>query len=231
MGWGIWSRVGEGCEAGQDQLDDALGEVLVDRTAGDQQPVEEGAAEHIKRELEVEAATKIPPSHTALEDHAQRRAPTGQKLISDGAREFGVAARLLKHRGHQPGRQRTVVELDGLAHQCQQISASGPGIGDRDLADQRRDRVADQRILGAIATVDRGLPDTRSVSDVIHPKVTDPALGHQMQRRREDRAIRSRLPRPARSPAQVKDRSTSHSTSQSRQSVVITALTGAVNEP
>ena len=189
---GLVSPVGW-CEAGQDQLDDALGEAFVDRAAGDEQPVEEGAAEHVERELEIEAAAKIPAADAALEDHAQRRPPTGQKLITDSAREFGVAARLLEHRGHQPGRQRTAVELDRLAHQRQQISPSRTGVGDRDLADQRRDRVADQRILRAIATVDRGLPDARSVSDVIHPKVADPALGHQLQRRGQDRAIRSRL--------------------------------------
>jgi hypothetical protein len=43
-------------EAAQDQLDDALCERLVDRSAGDQQPVEDRAAEHVEGSLEIKAA-------------------------------------------------------------------------------------------------------------------------------------------------------------------------------
>jgi hypothetical protein len=41
-------------EPAQDQLCDSLGKLLVDRTAGDQKPVEQRPAEHVERELEIE---------------------------------------------------------------------------------------------------------------------------------------------------------------------------------
>ena len=192
--WRQRPRVGR--EAAQDELDDAFRETLVDRSAGHEQSVEDGAAEHVERELEIESATEIPAPHTALEDRAQRRAAAGEKLLADGAGQLRVAARLLEEGRHQPRRERAAVQLDGLAHQRQQVGAGRPRIRDRDLADQGRDRVADELILGAVAPVDRGLPDTRTLRDVVHPKITDAALGHQLERRREDRAIRSRVPRP-----------------------------------
>ena len=119
----VASRLGVGAKPRRDQLDDAFCETLVDRSAGDQQPIEDGATEHIESELEIESATEVAAPHTALQDRAERRAASGEKLLADRARQPRVAARLLEEGGHQPGRERAAVELDRLSHQRQQVGA------------------------------------------------------------------------------------------------------------
>ena len=72
-----------GCEPTENQLDDALGELLVDRAAGDQQPVEERAAEHVERELEVEVRAQVAALDPALEHSPQCRAPSCEEPVTD----------------------------------------------------------------------------------------------------------------------------------------------------
>src|SRR2546423_7634665 len=58
-------------EAVQNQFDDALGERLVDWSAGNQQPIEDRPAQYVERELEIQSATEIPALYTALQDRAE----------------------------------------------------------------------------------------------------------------------------------------------------------------
>ncbi len=95
----------DGREATQDQLDDAVRETLVNRSASHQQPVEDRTGEHIEREREIKPATEVPAPHTPLQDGTQRCPTSGEKLIADRARQLGVAVCLLEDRGHQPGRE------------------------------------------------------------------------------------------------------------------------------
>src|SRR5436305_10004521 len=84
-GWRIGASDGGafagGCEAAQDQLDDALSERLVDWSAGNQQPIEDGAAKYVERELEIKPATEIPAPYTMLQHSTQRRAASGEELV------------------------------------------------------------------------------------------------------------------------------------------------------
>ena len=54
------------CEAAQDQLGHAFGELFVDRAAGDQQPVEERPAEHVEDELEIDIGAQVAAIDAAL---------------------------------------------------------------------------------------------------------------------------------------------------------------------
>ena len=111
------------CEAAQHQFGDVLGELLVDRAAGDQQPVEERPAEHIKGELEVEIGAQVAALDAASKHLGQRGPTIGQKPIAEGGRQLWPLGQGTDQVRHQPPRQRAAVELDRLSHQRQQIGA------------------------------------------------------------------------------------------------------------
>ncbi len=110
------------CEAAQDQFGDALGELLVDRAACDEKPIEERPAEHVEDELEIEIGTQVatldaPPKHLA-----QRRPPAGQEPAANRARQLRLLGHCADQVRHQQPRERPAVELDRLPHQGEQIS-------------------------------------------------------------------------------------------------------------
>ena len=71
------------CEAAQDQLGDARGELVVDRASGDEQSVEERPAEHVERKLEVEVGGQVAALDAAFEHRSQRRPSSGQEAIAN----------------------------------------------------------------------------------------------------------------------------------------------------
>jgi len=79
------------CEAAQDQLGDALGELFVDRAAGDDEPVEERPAEHVEGELEVEIGAQVAAIDPAAENLGQRGPAAGQEPAANGPRQVRPA--------------------------------------------------------------------------------------------------------------------------------------------
>jgi hypothetical protein len=80
-----------------------LGKTFVDRPTGYEQPIADGAAQHIEGEFDIETATEVATPDGALEDSAERRPLSSQELIAGRVCQLRVAARLLNERGHQPG--------------------------------------------------------------------------------------------------------------------------------
>ena len=109
-------------KAAQDQLDDAVGEASIDRTAGDQKPVEERSTEHVQREFEIEVGAQVTALDAALEHGAQRCAARREEALADGAGELGVAAHGVDQAGHHGGLDRSAVDLDRAAHEREQVA-------------------------------------------------------------------------------------------------------------
>ena len=95
-----------GAKPREDQLDDAFGELVVDRPAGDQQAVEERPAEDVEGELEIEVGSEVAAIDAALEDLAQRRAAPGEEPLADGAGKLGALPHGGDEAGHHPGLER-----------------------------------------------------------------------------------------------------------------------------
>ena len=193
--WIAWIFIAVG-EPAQDQLGDALGEVPVDRAAGDEQAIEERSAEHVERELDVEVSAQVAPCDAAIEHRAQRRAALGEETVADGASQLGTLGHRPHEAGHDAGLDRVAVHLDRVAHEREQILARRARVRDRDLADQCRDGGGDQFVLGSVAAVDRGLPHPGAARDVVHAEVVDSHFGDELERGREDRAVEAHLPGP-----------------------------------
>src|SRR6266508_5416649 len=117
-----------GREAAQDQLDDAPGEIRIDGTAGDEQPVEEGSAEHVEGELEVQIVAEVTALDAALEHDAQRGAATRQEPLTDRARKLHIAAHRVDEAGHRGGFDGPAVDLHGAAHEPEQIALRRAGV-------------------------------------------------------------------------------------------------------
>ena len=123
--------------------------------------------------------------------------PPGQEPLADGPCEL----RPLGHRAdevrHQPPRQRAAIELDCLAHQCQQIRAGRARVRHLDLlVDECANRRRHQLVLRRIAAIDRALADPGPSGDVLRAELVHAALGDQLERRFQDRAVRPRVPWP-----------------------------------
>ena len=184
-------------EAAQDEVGDALGERVVDRAAGDQQAVEERAAEHVEGELDVEAGAQVAAGDAAVEHRAQRRAAGVEEAVADRARQLGPAVHGSDEAGHDAGAQRVAVDLHRLAHEHEQVLARGPRIGDPDLADQRGHGRRDELVLGGVAAVDGGLADAGALGDVVDAQVADADLRDQLERGGADRVVDARVTRAA----------------------------------
>ena len=93
----------------------------------------------------------------------------------------------------------------GFGHRAQRIEdrreqllASVTGLGDADVrAGKLGEQLLGERLLGAPAPVDRGLPDPGPSGDVLEAEIREPLLGEQLARRVEDLAVDHVAARPA----------------------------------
>ena len=183
-------------EAAQDQLDDARGEAIVDGAAGDQQPVEEGPAEHVQRELEVEIGAQVAPLDAALEHGAKRRPSPGKEALASGAGEFGDLGGWPRPGLASPrprpgcGRPRPRRASTPAGPSCVE-PVSGTWISLTRAATRGRE----QLVLRTVTPVDRGLPNARAVGHFVHAQIANTTLSDELEHGFDDAAIRARLPR------------------------------------
>src|SRR5215208_3070637 len=169
-------------EAAEDQLDDAVCERLVDRAARDQEPIEERSAEHVERELAVVVGAQVATLDSPLEDGAQRGAAVGQEARADEAGQLGLTAHGVDESRHHPRLDGAAVDVDGALHEREEVAACGTGVGNADLADERRDGGGDELVLRSVATIDRRLAYAGVRGHVVHSQVADAMSGDQLER-------------------------------------------------
>jgi hypothetical protein len=119
-------------ESAQGHLNDLLGERLVKRLTGDQEAVEQRAAEkNVERQLEIGVRGDVTASHAAPQNPFQGVSTSAQEATSHSIRKLSVSLHGRNDGWHRGCRHRTRVEIDGVAHQRQQIVSRRTGVGNR----------------------------------------------------------------------------------------------------
>src|SRR3954469_13400922 len=184
-----------------DEIDDGVREPLVHRSARDQSPQHDRAAEDVDHQARVDVGADLAPSLASVDQGDQAGFALGHEHRSHRLSELLVPRHRVDQAGENTGR-RPFVRLGEAAHRADERLAGRHVLGD----DGRRGRlhrsegIDHEPDLRGPAPVDRRLADARPRGDRLDREAIEPVLPEQLEGGCEDRAVDLRIARPARRP-------------------------------
>ena len=183
------TRRGGASAATEGQVGEPVHQLVVDRPAGDQQPVEDHRRQQVAEQVEVGAVGELPASLGALEHGLERLLAVGDEAGAERRRQLRVVMHRAEHAehlaqlapvalGHHPGRQHP------------QVTADAAGVDLVGVLDGRAVQRRDHQVrLVRPPPVHRGLARPRPVGHRVDGQVVVADLGEQLQRRLEQRRL------------------------------------------
>ena len=167
-----------------------LGEGIVERLAGHEQPGEQHGRADLGEQRAVGRRRDITPGGGPGDDGAEHLALGLEDLLPDRVGELGVAV----HRAEEPEDQRGVPARQAGAHGLKRrlqvrAQAAGVGRGSRGLAGVPPDGRDHQRRLIRPPPVDGGLAAPGPRRHCVDSQLVEAELGQQLERGLQDRAL------------------------------------------